>query len=77
MGIMLLALGCRTPKPNLKPPTAEEALNTPPSEKRFDTPVYPKAAFDNRDNTKKLNSDQDIVPMRGPGMSGMGGGGLH
>ena len=34
MGIMLLALGCRTPKLDLKPPPVSEVLNAPPSEKR-------------------------------------------
>ena len=44
MGIVLLAFGCRTPKPDLKPPPVAEALNTPPAEKRYDTPTYPKEA---------------------------------
>jgi hypothetical protein len=67
MGVMLLAFGCRTPKPDLKPATTAEALNTPPAERRFDTPAYPKEAFNNRDPLKKLNPDQDITPVRGPG----------
>jgi hypothetical protein len=64
---MVLALGCRTPKPELKPPTTAEALSTPPTERRYDTPAYPKEAFNNRDPIKKLNPDQDITPVRGPG----------
>jgi hypothetical protein len=71
MGIVLLAFGCRTPKPELKPAPVAEALNTPPAEKRYDTPVYPKEAFNNnRDPIRKLNSDEDIQQIRGPGMTG-------
>jgi hypothetical protein len=67
LGIVMLAFGCRTPKPELKPATSAEALSTPPAEKRYDTPTYPKEAFNNRDAIKKLNPDQDITPVRGPG----------
>jgi hypothetical protein len=63
MGIILVAIGCRTPKPELKPATTAEALNAPPAEKRFDTPAYPKEAFNNRDAIRKLNQDQEIVPV--------------
>ena len=73
MGLMLLALGCRTPQPNLKPPIAPEALNTPPTENRYNTSTYPKEAFNNRDPLKKFNTDQEITPVRGPGMAGTGG----
>jgi hypothetical protein len=73
MGVMLLAFGCRTPKPELKPPTTAEALNTPPSERRFDTSAYPKEAFGNRDALKKLEADQAIMPVKGS----MGAGGVH
>jgi hypothetical protein len=71
MGIMLAVLGCRTAKPDLKPPVTVEALNTPPAERRFDTPTYPREAFNNRDPLKKLNPDEEIVPVRGPGMPGV------
>jgi hypothetical protein len=69
---VLLAIGCRTPKPNLKPPTTAEALNPPPSETRFDTPTYPKEAFNTRDSTRKIDNDQNFVPA-GAKMQGMGG----
>ena len=70
MGMMLLAFGCRTSKPDLKPPTTAEALNAPPAERRFDTASYPKEAFNNRDPIRKINPDQDIMPVRGPGIAG-------
>jgi len=73
MGLLLLAFGCRTPKPNLKPPVTADVISTPPSEKRFDTPVYPKEAFNNRDELKKLNDQQDIMPVRGAGTMPGGG----
>ena len=66
MGMMLVALGCRTPKPVLKPAPVEEALNIPPSEKRYDTSVYPKEAFNKNDPTRRLE-DQTITPVKGPG----------
>ena len=40
------------------------ALNTPPTERRYDTSVYPREAFNNRDPLKKLNTDPEIVPVR-------------
>jgi hypothetical protein len=70
--LMLLGLGCRTPKPNLKPATTAEALNAPPAERRFNVPNYPKEAFLDRNTIKKIDDDP-ITPVRGPGMQGMGG----
>ena len=61
--IMSAAIGCRTPKPELKPATTAEALSTPPAERRYDTSAYPKEAFNNRDAIRKLNQDQEIVPV--------------
>ena len=71
MGILLLALGCRTPKPNLKPDPTPEVANAPPAEGRYDSPTYPKAAFENRDALRKLNNDQDVLPVRGPSTTGL------
>ncbi len=62
--MLVIAFGCRTPKPDLKPGTTAEALNTPPSERRFDTSDYPKEAFNNRDAIKKLDMDQGIMPAK-------------
>jgi hypothetical protein len=62
--LLVLAFGCRTPKPDLKPPMTAEALNTPPSEKRFDSSDYPKEAFNNRDAIRKLDMDQAIMPAK-------------
>ncbi len=71
MGVLLLALGCRTPPPNLKPPPTKEVLATPPSEKRFNSSDYPKEAFNDRDPLKNLNDNGGpIVPTGGKLSSG-------
>jgi hypothetical protein len=72
-GLVLLAFGCRTPQPNLKPPATPEALNTPPQERRFNASDYPKEAFNDRNPLRKLDVDQPVVPVRGPGMPGQPG----
>ena len=70
--MLLLTPGCRTPKPVLKPATSAEALNMPPDEKRFNVSTYPKEAFNNRDQIRKLDDQANpITPVRGP-TSGMG-----
>jgi hypothetical protein len=68
LGLLLLALGCQSSRPNLKPPDSPQVLNVPPAEGRYNVSSYPKEAFDNRDPLKKLNGNQDIVPVRGPSM---------
>jgi hypothetical protein len=65
MGLLLLAVGCKTPQPDLRPPKMAEALNAPPAERRFDVASYPKEAFNNRDPLKGLNG-QELTPVRGP-----------
>lgn len=74
--ILFLALGCRTPRPETKPPAQPEALNVPPSENRYNVSVMPKEAFQTRDPFKK---DPDIQTTKGSaGFSGPGGpGGLR
>ena len=62
--MLLLAFGCRTPKPDLKPPTTAEVLNTPPSEKRFDSSDYPKEAFNNRDAIRKQQMEEAVMPAQ-------------
>lgn len=69
-GLLVLALGCRTPQPNLKPPTEREVMNAPPSEGRFNTPGYPKEAMKMDDPIKMK------ATAGGPGAPGMGGGGM-
>ena len=65
---LLVLLGCRTPQPNLKPPTSAEVLATPPADRRYNASVYPKEAFYNRDPLKKLHSDQEVIPARAPAL---------
>lgn len=71
--MMLLALGCRTPQPNLKPPPEREVMNPPPSETRFNTASYPKEAM-KQDDPIKLKAASANAP--GGGMPGAGGGGM-
>src|SRR5437870_2344170 len=61
---LLLALGCKTAQPNLKPLPQPEALNVPPHESRFDNSAYPKQAMVDNDPTRKM-------ALGGPGASGM------
>ena len=78
LGVVLIGFGCRHTPPNLKPADTKEALNSPPNERRFNVPDYPKQAFADRDAIKKID-DGPIQPVRGPGMAGGSGGmgGFH
>ncbi len=71
MGILLLAFGCRTPRPNLKPPTQAEVLSTPPAERRFNSSDYPKEAFVDRNAIKKID-DEPITPTMGKSINSPG-----
>ena len=71
LGFVLLILGCRTPKPDLKPAKSAEVLSTPPSEKRFNSSDYPKEAFMDRNSIKNMNDDL-ITPAMGKTMSPAG-----
>lgn len=58
--------GCRTPKPDLKPPKEAEVLNMPTAESRFDNPEYPKQAMNSQDPTKRiLDSQGPLTPTKG------------
>jgi hypothetical protein len=65
IGLLLVAFGCRTPRPNLKPASSAEVYNSPPTEKRFNSSEYPKEAFNARDPGRRFDSDQEpIVPVK-------------
>jgi len=69
-GLMILTclvVGCRTAQPNLKPPQQPEVGSVPPlSDARYDTPNYPKEAFNNQDLRRRdPGSDSPIIPTRG------------
>jgi hypothetical protein len=66
MALLLLALGCRTPKPNLKPDPKPEVCTNPPAENRFDNPVYPKEAFNSRDDGRRID---EVTPIQPSGKS--------
>lgn len=77
VGLLVLALGCKSAQPNLKPTISkQEDLVVPPAEQRFQSPSYPKQALNSDDNSRKTFLPQDkgnVVPARGNMMgSGMG-----
>jgi hypothetical protein len=75
--VLLIALGCRSTAPNLKPAKMPEVASAPPNEPRYNSPGYPKEAF--RDKTQSpfqnLNDykQQQVMPARGISSMGMGG----
>ena len=78
LGILGLALiGCRTMEPELKPADEPEVLRTPPEDPRYNSPKYPREAFnDSYDPLKKLTAptNQQGMPSRGFGGPGAGPG---
>ncbi len=66
--------GCRTPQPNLKPDKTAEKLVEPPREDRFDTPGYPKAAYDKMidPGLKAMDTKNGVMPTRGSAMPNAG-----
>jgi hypothetical protein len=77
----LLAAGCRTPQPDLKPAKQPEVFNTPPNSVVSNN-SYPKQAF-NDDPAKKLGLDPGKLQQAGstmampPSMGNFGGPGLR
>lgn len=73
--LLALAAGCRTPQPNLKPPPSPDVLSMPPSEKRYDTAMMPKEAFEKDSPLKRGGFDSSsIVPTRASTVGSMGPG---
>ena len=70
--------GCKTPQPVLKPDKTPEQLVAPPAGARYDTPAYPKQAFDKAEDPgmRAMDAKNGMMPTRGsmpPGVGGMGG----
>ena len=67
---MLFLTGCKTSRPDLKPPKQAEVFNPPYA---TISPNYPKAAFNTDDASKQMLLDPGgVLPARsmsGPGMS--------
>jgi hypothetical protein len=74
-------VGCRTAQPNLKPPETPERLVSPPPG-LFDSPEYPKLAFDAQQDPYRRQLDMKAMGQAGgrgsmmpaSGMGGMGPG---
>jgi hypothetical protein len=67
--------GCKTPQPVLKPDKTPEQLVSPPPGARYDTPAYPKQAFDKVEDpgTRAMDAKNGMMPTRGSMVPGMGG----
>ena len=71
---LLLAVGCRTTQPDVKPRPEPERYAGPPPERRYEVAGYPKQAFDAPVDPMKRD-DGKIMQAGGMGMrpGGMGG----
>jgi hypothetical protein len=67
MLLVLLAAGCRTPHPDLKPAKQPEVFN-PPTASVVSNNSYPKQAFAD-DPTKKIGLDPGKMQQAGSGMA--------
>ena len=66
-GFLLILIGCRSPRPNVKPPYTIEQYNKPPEEARYNNfPTYPKDSLDMATTKKK-----DAGPLGPPSPSGI------
>jgi hypothetical protein len=68
---LTLLVGCRTSQPVLKPDNAEETLVAPP-DGHYDTPKFPREAFDNRDDRPMADAPRSFVPTSGIGSQSNG-----
>ena len=73
---LALTAGCRTPQPDLKPPKAPEKLVAPSDEAKYDTPGYPKAAYDAPTDPSKQAMDPKTMGSGRSAMSAGAPGGL-
>ena len=84
---MCIFAGCRTPKPNLKPPVQNEVMVSPPQEGRYSDPnnTYPKQAWKEKDDpylrynlavqqAGGMGGGGTMTPQGRNGMAGGGGG---
>lgn len=69
--------GCRTPQPELKPPKSAEVLNVPPREDRYDSPGYPKAAYEKMVDPaiRLMDTNNGVAPGRSSMIPNAGGAG--
>ena len=66
VGLLLtLAIGCKSPPPNLKPPIGPDELNKPPMVSRYDNPEWPKEVL--VDANPKTKTNKDDPAFKGPG----------
>jgi hypothetical protein len=70
MLLVLLAPGCRTGVPDLKPASQPEVFNPPPPNANYNS--YPKQAFNNDDPAKRIGvtNDPSVMPAKGVGPIG-------
>jgi hypothetical protein len=83
--LLVLAVGCKTPPPNLKPPIGPQELNLPPHVERYDDAKWPDACLADPNPKKpgtKDNKDDGFKNAGGPNLgmspsSGMQTGGFR
>ncbi len=67
MLLVVLTVGCKSTRPDLKPAKEPEVLNPPPAS-IVGNNVYPKQAYNTDDPAKRLGLDPgQVMPARGPG----------
>jgi hypothetical protein len=75
---LALLVGCRSSQPDLKPKVAAQKLVEPPQDARYDSPGYPKQAYDKMvdpvRNAFESKNTPGVMPTRGSMAPGMGGG---
>ena len=74
---LALLVGCRSTQPDLKPEKTPEKLVDQPQEARFDSPGYPKQAYDKMidpvKNAFDAKTSPNVMPTRGSMMPSAGG----
>lgn len=76
---LVMVGGCRTTQPELKPPQSAEVMRDPPREDRFDTPGYPKAAYEKMSDPaiRMMDTKNGVAPTRGSMINNAGMGGYR
>jgi hypothetical protein len=61
---LVAAVGCESPRSQIKPPVLKEQFPTPPDQTRYNQPwQYPKEAM--KENTVPAKQDQDLARPAG------------
>jgi hypothetical protein len=72
LALSVLAVGCRTARPDVKPAKGPEVLTMPPQEARFNNSVYPDMAYRDMNSQYK----KTLIQADGGGVQTAGSDGL-